>query len=74
MPRAEISFKSPAEADEDSPSTATMAATPMAMPSAESPARSLRVRSPTVARRPRSEGRSCPTARVSVVVMAGGPR
>ena len=42
-------------------------------PSAESPARSLRVRSPTVDRRPRSEGRSFRTARVSVGVMAGGP-
>ena len=33
-----------------------MAATPMAMPSADSPARSLRVRSPTVERRARSDG------------------
>ena len=52
------------------PSTATMAATPMAMPSAESPARSLRVRSPTVDRRARSEGRSFFTSRVAVAVMA----
>ena len=51
-----------------------MAATPMAMPSADSPARSLRVRNPTVDRRARSEGRSFLTARVSVVVMAGRPR
>ena len=58
VPRAEISFSNPAEADEDSPSTATMAATPIAMPSADSPARSLRVRSPTVDSRRRSEGRS----------------
>ena len=58
VPRAEISFSRPAEADEESPRTATMAATPMAMPRAERPARSLRVRSPTVARRARSEGRS----------------
>ena len=35
-----------------------MAATPMAMPSADRPARSLRVRSPTLATRARSEGRS----------------
>ena len=56
VPSEEISFKSPAEAEEESPRTATMAATPMAMPSADSPARSLRVRNPTVERRPRSEG------------------
>ena len=72
VPRAEISFSSPAEADEESPRTATMAATPMAIPSADSPARSLRVRNPTVDRRPRSEGRSFRTARGSVAVMAGG--
>ena len=41
-----------------------MAATPMAIPSADSPARSLRVRSPTMERRARSEGRSFSTARV----------
>ena len=71
VPRAEISFSRPAEADEESPKTATMAATPMAMPNAERPARSLRVRSPTVARRARSEGRSFLTTSVAVVVMAG---
>src|SRR5271170_2057704 len=70
VPRAEISLSRPAEADEDSPRTATMAATPMAMPSAESPERSLRVRNPTVERRPRSDGRSFGTARVSAVVTA----
>ena len=32
------------------------------------------MRSPTVERRPRSEGRSFGTARVSVVVIAGRPR
>ena len=50
-----------------------MAATPMAMPSADSPARSLRVRSPTVERRARSRGRSLSTVRVPLVVMAGRP-
>ena len=58
VPSAEISLSRPAEADDDRPRTATMAATPMAMPSADSPARSLRVRNPTVARRARSDGRS----------------
>jgi hypothetical protein len=50
VPRAAISLSNPAEADEENPKTATIAATPMAMPSAERPARSLRVRGPTVAR------------------------
>ena len=48
-----------------------MAATPMAMPSADRPARNLRVRSPTVDSRSRSDGRSFLTVRVPVVVMAG---
>lgn len=39
---------------EDRPSTATIAATPSAMPSADRAARSLRVRSPTTATRARS--------------------
>ena len=51
VPSRLISFSSPAWEDEDNPSTATMAATPMAMPSADSPARSRRVRNPTLARR-----------------------
>jgi len=42
------------------PSTATIAATPIAMPSADSPARSLRVRSPMLARAARSPGPSRP--------------
>ena len=41
VPRAEISFSRPAEADEESPRTATMAATPMAMPSADRPGSQL---------------------------------
>jgi hypothetical protein len=66
VPRAEISLSKPADAEDESPKTATMAATPMAMPSAESPARTLRVRNPTVEMRPRSDARSFGTARVSV--------
>jgi hypothetical protein len=38
--------------------TATIAATPIAMPSADSPARSLRVRNPAAATPARSVGRS----------------
>ena len=49
VPSWVISSSSPADEEDDSPSTATMAATPMAMPRAERPARSLRVRNPTLA-------------------------
>src|SRR5580704_12180930 len=45
-----ISFSSAAEEEAARLRTATIAATPIAMPSADSAARSLRVRSPTVAR------------------------
>jgi hypothetical protein len=58
VPSAAISAFSPAAEDADRPSTATIAATPIAMPSADSAARSLRVRSPTAASRLRSVGRS----------------
>ena len=54
---------SPAWLEADRPSTATIAATPIAIPSAESPARSRRVRSPTLATRARSEARSLRGAR-----------
>ena len=50
-----ISLSRPAWDEADRPRTATMAATPMAMPRADSPARSFRVRSPTVESRVRSE-------------------
>src|SRR5258707_1852106 len=60
VPSLLISASSPADDDADRPSTATMAATPIAIPSADSPARSLRVRRPTPARRARSAGRSPP--------------
>ena len=46
VPSLLISFSSPAWEEDDSPSTATIAATPMAMPSADRAARSLRVRMP----------------------------
>jgi len=58
VPSAAISAFSPAADEEDSPSTATIAATPIAMPSADRPARSLRVRRPTTASRARSAIRS----------------
>ena len=62
------------EEDEDKPSTATMAATPMAIPSADMPARSLRVRKPTEASRPRSAGGSFRRVMtgVAVITCAGG--
>ena len=58
VPSWAISASSPAWEEADSPSTATIAATPIAIPSADRPARSLRVRRPTLASRPRSAGRS----------------
>src|SRR5215469_14090110 len=57
VPSLLISASSPAWEELARPSTATIAATPMAMPSAESAARSLRVRSPTPASPARSPGR-----------------
>ena len=47
VPSLFISFIKPAVDEADSPRTATMAATPIAMPRADRPARSLRVRMPT---------------------------
>ena len=58
MPSLAISALRPAAEEADSPSTATIAATPIAIPSADSAARSLRVRRPTAASRARSDGRS----------------
>src|ERR1700728_4165580 len=58
VPSAAISAFSPAAEDEDRPSTATIAATPIAMPRADRAPRSLRVRRPTLASRARSPGRS----------------
>src|SRR5258708_7145423 len=56
VPSWSIWASSPASDDADNPSTATIAATPMAMPSADKLARSLRVRNPTLATRARSPG------------------
>ena len=65
-----LTVSSPACEEADRPSTATMAATPMAMPRADSTARSLRVRSPTVDSRSRSAGDIWRgTSVVSVTVM-----
>ena len=50
-----------------------MAAVPMAMPSADSAARSLRVRSPTVASPARSAGRSRAGAGADAAVMIAPP-
>ena len=58
VPSRAISASSAAWAEAARPSTATIAATPIAMPSADSPARSLRVRSPMLASPARSPGRS----------------
>ena len=68
-----ISSSRPAWEEADRPSTATMAATPMAIPSADSPARSFRVRSPTVESRARSEScsRSGPGWRSVTALLAG---
>ena len=57
-PEAFDLFEQPAWLEEDRPSTATIAATPIAIPSADSPARIRLVRSPTLATRARSEARS----------------
>src|SRR5262245_53130964 len=58
VPRRSISASKPACDDDDRPSTATIAATPIAMPSDDSAARRRRVRRPTLATRARSAGRS----------------
>ena len=58
VPSLSISASSPAWLEEESPSTATIAATPIAIPSAESAARRRLVRRPTLATRARSEKRS----------------
>ena len=73
-----ISASSPAEDDADRPSTATIAATPIAIPSPDKLARSFLVRSPTAARRARSARRSRAgdggrAAAAVAVVMAGAP-
>ena len=58
VPSLSICASSPACDDDDRPSTATIAATPIAIPSAESAARTRRVRKPTLATRARSDARS----------------
>ena len=58
VPSRLISASRPAEEEADRPSTATIEATPIAIPSADSAARSLRAASPTLASRARSAGRS----------------
>ena len=63
VPSLSISSSSPAWLEEDRPSTATIAATPIAIPNADRAARIRRVRSPTLATRARSEARSLREAR-----------
>ena len=58
VPSLAISASKPAWEEADSPSTAVIAATPIAIPRADKPARSLRVRSPTAANRAISTGRN----------------
>ena len=60
MPSRLISAISPACEEADSPRTATIAAVPIAIPSADSAARSGRARSPTLATRSPSSSRSRP--------------
>ena len=55
VPSRLISASRPACEEADRPSTATIAATPIAIPSADRPARNFRVRSPTVESRARSD-------------------
>ena len=57
VPSLFISFIKPAVDEDDRPRTATMAATPIAMPRADRPARSLRVRMPTADSRAMSRRR-----------------
>jgi hypothetical protein len=73
VPRALSSLSNPDWEDDDSPSTATMAATPMAMPRADSPARSFLVRNPAVDRRAASESRSRRTLKGVVFTFAFPP-
>jgi hypothetical protein len=80
VPSCLISASSPAWEELARPRTATIAATPIAMPSADSAARSLRVRSPTLASPARSTGRSRAGAGAGpgvagpeVMVMIGSP-
>src|SRR3984885_5296257 len=65
-----ISLSRPAWDEADSPSTATMAATPIAIPRADSPARNFWVRSPTLESRARSDSgtrlRATVVARVTI--------
>src|SRR5438270_728556 len=68
VPSLLISARRPAWEEADRPSTATRAATPMAMPRADSPARSFRVRRPTVESRVRSESGRRRRFRVAVAV------
>ena len=65
-----ISASSPAWLEEESPSTATIAATPIAIPSAESAERRRRVRTPMLASRARSPGRSRGGVRLTAAARA----
>jgi len=56
VPSLSISARRPAFEEAESPRTATIAATPIAIPSADSAARRRRVRRPTADTRTRSDG------------------
>ena len=60
VPSRSISASSPACEEDDRPRTATIAAVPIAIPSADSAARSGRARSPTLVTRSPSFSRSRP--------------
>ncbi len=66
VPSLSISASNPACEDAERPRTATTAATPMAMPSADSVARSLRVRKPMLDSRARSRTATAPTCGAKV--------
>ncbi len=65
MPSRLISAISPACEEAESPSTATIAAVPIAIPSAESAARSGRERNPTLATRSQSRSSRRPPLAVT---------
>src|SRR5262245_37700262 len=74
VPSRSISASRPAWEEEERPRTATIAATPIAIPSADSAARMRRVRRPTLATRARSPGwsRFGASEAVALIGSAGG--
>jgi hypothetical protein len=69
VPSVLISVSRPAWLEDEMPRTATIAATPIAIPSAESAERNRRVRTPMLASRARSPGRSRAGVRLSAAAV-----